>query len=232
MRIEIGNFRLRGRHMGQKVNPIGFRVGKFYPWKSRWFSDDAKYKDYLLEDVKIRRALMDKLKLSGITNVEIERLPRSMVVILTVSRPGVVIGRGGTGLEDIKKLILKTISEIRSKKIDNLKIDLRVNEVKNPELSAHLVATRIVAELERRLPHRRAVNRAMDRVIQSGAEGVKIVLSGRIGGAEISRVEKYHKGSVPTQTLRENIDYAQVPALLKRGYVGVKVFIHKEQEEE
>jgi len=218
--------------MGQKVNPIGFRVGKFYPWKSRWFSDDAKYKDYLLEDVKIRRALMEKLKLAGITNVEIERLPKSMVIILTVSRPGVVIGRGGSGLEDIKKLIIKTISKIKPGKNDNLKIDLRVNEVKNPELSAHLVAVRIASELERRLPHRRAVNRAMDRVIQSGAEGVKIVLAGRIGGAEISRVEKYHKGSVPTQTLRENIDYAQIPALLKRGYVGVKVFIHIKAEEE
>lgn len=217
--------------MGQKVNPIGFRVGNFIPWKSRWFSDDAKYKDYLLEDVKIRRALMAKLKLAGITSVEIERLPKSMAVILTVSRPGIVIGRGGTGLEDIKKLILKTISEIRSKKVENLKIDLKVNEVKNPEMSAHLVAVRIAAELERRLPHRRSVNRAMDRVIQSGAEGVKIVLAGRIGGAEISRVEKYHRGSVPTQTLRANIDYAQIPALLKRGYVGVKVFIHKKSEE-
>lgn len=218
--------------MGQKVNPIGFRTGHFLPWKSRWFADDARYKDYLLEDVKIRRALMAKLKLAGITSVEIERLPKSMVVVLTVSRPGVVIGRGGTGLEDIKKLILKTISEIRGKKVDSLKIDLKVNEVKNPELSAHLVAVRIAAELERRLPHRRAVNRAMDRVIQAGAEGVKIVLSGRIAGAEISRVEKYHRGSVPTQTLREVIDYAQVPALLKRGYVGVKVFIHKKPEED
>jgi len=218
--------------MGQKVNPIGFRVGKFLPWKSRWFADDAKYKDYLLEDVKIRKALMAKLKLAGITSVEIERLPKSIVVILTVSRPGVVIGRGGSGLEDIKKLIIKTISDIRGKKVDSLKIDLKVNEVKNPELSAHLVAVRIAAEMERRLPHRRAVNRAMDRVIQAGAMGVKIVLSGRIGGAEISRVEKYHRGSVPTQTLRETIDYAQIPALLKRGYVGVKVFIHKKPEEE
>ena len=218
--------------MGQKVNPIGFRVGKFIPWKSRWFADDAKYKDYLLEDVKIRKALMAKLKLAGITSVEIERLPKSIVVILTVSRPGVVIGRGGSGLEDIKKLIIKTISDIRGKKVDSLKIDLKVNEVKNPELSAHLVAVRIAAEMERRLPHRRAVNRAMDRVIQAGAMGVKIVLSGRIGGAEISRVEKYHRGSVPTQTLRETIDYAQIPALLKRGYVGVKVFIHKKPEEE
>src|SRR3990170_2228618 len=126
--------------MGQKVNPVGFRTGTFMPWKFRWFSEDAKYKDYLLEDIKIRRALMDRLKLAGITHVEIERLPKSMVIILTVSRPGVVIGRGGSGLEDIKKFILKAIGEVRKKSIRDLnkelKIDLRVNEVKNPELSA------------------------------------------------------------------------------------------------
>jgi small subunit ribosomal protein S3 len=217
--------------MGQKINPTGFRVGNFVQWKSRWFADDKQYKENLIEDIKIRRALMDKLKLAGITSVEIERLPKSMVIILTVSRPGVVIGRGGTGLEDVKKYILDILGEVRGGKVEDVKIDLQVNEVKNPELSAHLVASRIASELERRMPHRRTVAKAMDRVMQSGAQGVKIVLSGRIGGADISRVEKYHKGSVPTQTLRETIDYAQVPALLKRGYVGVKVFIHKKEEE-
>jgi small subunit ribosomal protein S3 len=217
--------------MGQKVNPTGFRIGNFLPWKSRWFSDDGKYKDYLIEDIKIRKGLMDKLKLAGITNVEIERLPKSMAIILTVSRPGVVIGRGGTGLEDVKKTIMNIVSSIRREKVNDLRIDLRVNEVKNPELSAHLVASRIAAELERRMPHRRVLAKAMDRVVQAGADGVKIVLSGRIGGAEISRVEKYQRGSVPTQTLRAKIDYSQVPALLKRGYVGVKVFIHKKDEE-
>jgi small subunit ribosomal protein S3 len=154
-----------------------------------------------------------------------------MSIILTVSRPGVVIGRGGTGLEDLKKHILEVVGKVRGKKVKDLKIDLRVNEVKNPETSAHLVAVRIAYELERRMPHRRTIARAMERVMQSGAMGVKIILSGRIGGADISRVEKYHKGSVPTQTLRENIDYAQIPALLKRGYVGVKVFIHKKEED-
>ena len=125
---------------------------------------------------------------------------------------------------------MEIISKVRGKKVKDLKVDLQVKEVKNPELSAYLVATRIVSELERRLPHRRVVVRAMERVMQSGALGVKIILSGRIGGAEISRREKYHQGSVPAQTLRETIDYAQVPALLKRGYVGVKVFIHKKRE--
>jgi small subunit ribosomal protein S3 len=216
--------------MSHKVNPIGFRIGNFLPWKSRWFVDDASFKDLLIEDLKIRKALMEKLKIAGITDVEIERLPKSIVVNLTVSRPGVVIGRGGTGIEDVKKTILEIIETTRGKKASDLKIDLQVNEVQNPELNAHLVATRIASELERRMPHRRVVTKSVDRVMQAGAKGVKVVLGGRIGGAEISRVEKFHKGSVPTQTLRENIDYAQVPALLKRGYVGVKVWIYKPEE--
>ncbi len=219
--------------MGQKIHPIGFRVGTFIPWKSRWFAEDKSYKELLLEDIKIRAALMQKLKLAGITDVEIERLPKNMVVIMTVSRPGVVIGRGGTGIEDVKRFVLEIIRNTRGLKqqeLKDLKIDLRVNELKNPEISAHLVAGRIAAELERRLPHRRVVARTADRVMQSGALGVKIVLSGRIGGTEIARREKYHKGSVPTQSLREEIDYAQIPALLKRGYVGIKVWVHTKKE--
>lgn len=217
--------------MGQKVNPIGIRIGSFLPWKSRWFADEGTFKDFLLEDIKIRKGLMARLKLAGITSVEIERLPKSMVVIITVSRPGVVIGRGGTGIEDVKKYILQIMNEVRHKKIENLKIDIRIIEVKNAELSAHLVAERIVGELERRIPHRRVVQKTLERVMASGALGAKVVLGGRINGAEISRVEKFHVGSVPAQTLREDVDYAQVPALLKRGYVGVKVWIHRKGEE-
>lgn len=217
--------------MSQKVNPIGIRVGSFLPWKSRWFGDASSFKNFLVEDIKIRKGLMEKLKLAGITTVEIERMAKSMVVIITVSRPGVVIGRGGTGIEDVKKFILSVMSEVRGKTVKDVKIDIRINEVKNPELSAHLVAGRIAGELERRIPHRRAVQKAIERVMASGALGVKVVLAGRINGAEISRVEKFHQGSVPTQTLRESVDYSQVPALLKRGYVGVKVWIHRKTEE-
>jgi small subunit ribosomal protein S3 len=217
--------------MSQKVNPIGIRTGSYLPWKSRWFADEGLFKDFLIEDIKIRKSLMDKLKLAGITGVEIERLPKSMVVVITVSRPGVVIGRGGTGIEDVKKYILGIMNEVRKKKVANLKIDIRINEVKNPELSAHLVAGRIAGEMERRIPHRRAVQKAIERVMASGALGIKVVLAGRINGAEISRSEKFHQGSVPAQTLREDVDYAQVPALLKRGYVGVKVWIHRKTED-
>lgn len=215
--------------MGQKINPIGFRTGHFLPWKSRWFANNSNYKDLLLEDIKIRKALMEKLKLAGIVSAEIERLPKSMVITLTVARPGVVIGRGGSGIEDVKKHILAILGEIRGAKPKDLKIDLRVQEVKNTELSAYLVASRIAGELERRMPHRRVVTKTMDRVMQSGAKGIKIVLSGRIAGADIARHEKFHQGSVPTQTMREDIDYAQVPANGIRGYIGVKVWIHKKE---
>jgi len=216
--------------MGQKINPTGFRTGTYLPWKSRWFAKNDKFEDYLIEDIKIRRGLMERLTLAGITSVEIDRLPNSMVINVAVSRPGVVIGRGGTGITDTKKYILDIIKKARKKDVKDLKIDLRVTEIKNPELSALLVATRIAADLERRMPHRRIISRTMDRIMQSGALGVKIVLSGRINGADIARTEKYHLGSIPAQTLRERIDYAQVPALLKRGYVGIKVYIHKKEE--
>jgi len=216
--------------MGQKVNPISFRLGSFLPWRSRWFSDTKEYKKYLLEDIKIRRFLFERLKLAGVAEVEIERLPKSITLIIKVSRPGVVIGRGGSGLEELKKEILALLKKEGETDLKNLKVDLKIEEVKEPELSAYLVATRIAGDLERRLPHRRVVTKAMERVMQSGALGVKVILSGRIEGADIARQEKYQLGSVPSQTLREEIDYAQVPALPKKGYVGIKVYIHKKKE--
>lgn len=217
--------------MGQKVNPIGFRVGRFSSWKSRWFDERGDYKEFLIEDVKIRRTLMNKLKLAGIETVEIERLPKSMVITLFVSRPGVVIGRGGSGIEDIKREVVALMREVRGAgKPIPTKIDLHVNEIKNPDLSSYLVANRIVADLERRMPSRRVATKAMEKVMQSGAKGVKILFSGRVNGADIARSEAYHTGSVPTQTLRKEIDYASIPALLKRGYVGVKVWIYKEEK--
>ena len=216
--------------MAKKVNPIGFRTGTFKDWKPRWFADSKRYSDYLYEDIMIRNHLMEKLRIAGISTVEIERLPKSMKLTLTVSRPGVVIGRGGSGLEEIRKDLIKIIEKARRGSAKNLKIDIDVHEVKNADTSAQLVASRIASDLERRMPHRRTVTRVMDRVMQSGAKGIKIELSGRIGGADIARKEKFKEGSVPTQTLRADVDYAQVPALLTRGYVGVKVWIYKNEE--
>ncbi len=218
--------------MGQKVNPIGFRLGSFLPWKSRWFLEGKNYKKALLEDIKIRRFLFENLKAAGLVDVEIERLPKSMVIFATVSRPGVVIGRGGTGLEELKKKLVNFLQKDSGENLEkSMKIDFKINEVRNPDLSAHLVASKIASDLERRIPHRRVVTKAMERVMASGALGVKVVLSGRIDGTDIGRVEKFQLGSVPSQTLREKIDYAQVPALTKKGYVGVKVYIHKKKED-
>lgn len=217
--------------MGQKVNPVGFRVGRTIGWKSRWFSNNTDFKGLLLEDIKIRQELMKKLSIAGIVGVEIERQPKSIVIIVTVSRPGVVIGRGGSGIEELKKFIVAILNEGKTTKSDKVKIDLKVNEIKNYDLSAYLVAERIAQDLEKRIPHRRSVTKAMERVMTARAGGIKIVLSGRINGAEISRVEKFHEGSVPTQTLREDIDYAERPALTKRGYVGVKVWIHRKDQD-
>lgn len=217
--------------MSHKVNPVGFRVGKFKPWKSRWFSDDKSFKDLLVEDIKIRDFLLKNLVAAGIDSVDIARLPKSVVITINVSRPGVVIGRGGSGIEELRRQIVTIITKIRGVNPKDLKIDLQVKEIREPELSARLVAARIAGDLERRMPHRRVVARTIERVMQSGALGVKIQLSGRIGGADIARTEKYHDGAVPTQTLRGNVDYAQVPALGKRGYIGIKVWIYKQKED-
>ncbi len=211
--------------MGQKVNPIGFRLGKKYTWKSRWFASHPKaYKTNLLEDIKLRRFLKETLKIAGLTAIDIERSINKINIKIHVTRPGVVIGRGGSGLEDLKKSLIKLVKIKDPEK--NLTLD--IVEVKDPDLNAVLVAERIAIQIERRIPHKRVVKKTMERVLSQGAKGIKIVLSGRIRGAEIGRTEKFFQGKVPLQTIRANIDYASRPALTKSGYVGVKVWINKE----
>lgn len=212
--------------MGQKVNPTGFRIGTTFTWKSRWFADPKNYSDKVLEDYKLRKFLNNKLASAGLVKVDIERSLTAIKVILHVSRPGVVIGKGGSNLEIVKKEIEKILNVSKVKK-DKVKIDLRVEEVKKPDLSAKLVAEKIVGQLIKRYPHRRAVTQALEKTMQAGAKGIKIQLAGRVGGAEIGRTEKYFEGSVPTQTLRANIDYYETPANTRSGYVGVKVWIYK-----
>jgi small subunit ribosomal protein S3 len=215
--------------MGQKVNPIAYRLptNPSQMWKSRWFATNPqKYQTYLAEDFKLRKALMNRLAGAGVTRVEIERSIKSIKVIIFVTRPGVVIGRGGSGIEELKKYIYKVMGfDANDKKAP--KIEMPIEEVKEPDLNAYLVATRIAEQLVRRLPARRVVNKAMERTMQSRALGIKVVLAGRIAGAEIARREVYHTGSVPLQTLRANIDYASLPALTRSGYIGIKVWIHK-----
>lgn len=214
--------------MGHKVNPKGFRLPQDKAWESVWFAKDpAAYKKNLLEDIKIRRFLMKKLKLAGIIKSQIERSINKMKIILHVSRPGVVIGRGGTGLELLKKELYQIVSIPDPEK--NLEIE--AVEVKEPDLSAYLVAQRIAEQLEKRMHYRRVVNKMIQRVIAAGAKGVKVQLSGRIAGVEISRSEKFIEGKVPLQTIRADIDYAQVPALTKSGFVGIKVWIYKGERE-
>ncbi len=214
--------------MGQKVNPHIIRIGTVYNWDSRWF-DEKRYKETVLEDYQIRKNLMERLKIAGIAKTEIERSINSLRIIVYVSRPGIVIGRAGTGLEDLKKFITQLFRKIRNGK--NLpKLDIRVEPVKEPNLDAYLVATNVADQLLRRLPFKRILATTADKVMTARAKGVKIVLSGRIGGSEIGRREKIHIGTVPLSTIREDISYAQVPALTKKGYIGVKVWINRAQE--
>lgn len=216
--------------MGHKVNPVSFRVGISRNWKSRWFAEGGEYRKMFLEDVMLRQALVEKLKLAGVHDIEIERLPKVITIRVQVSRPGVVIGRGGLGIEETRNFILAKLG-FKAGDPKAPRIEVRVEEIRNPELSARLVGQRIASEFERRLPHRRVVTKAVDRIMAAGAKGVKVALAGRIEGSEIARKEKYHKGSVPTQSLRADIDYAEERALLKRGYVGIKVWIYKGKQD-
>lgn len=213
--------------MGQKVNPEGFRLGAVpgYSWKSNWYANKKNYKGLLFEDIMLRKSLMERLKIAGVMRVDIDRSPREIRVRVIVSRPGMVIGRAGSGTEELKKFIVEIIKAGKGDKVP--KVDLDVQEVKDPETSAYLVASRITEQLVKRMPHRRVVKKAMERVVSAGAKGIKVVLGGRIAGAEIARTESYHLGKIPLQTLRANIDYVSYPALTKSGYIGVKVWIYK-----
>lgn len=208
--------------MGQKIHPVGFRMGIGAVWKSRWFANGSKYKQYLNEDLKIRELLMKKLRPAGIGSVEIERAVNKLKVIIHVSRPGVLIGRGGSGLTEIKKFLMR---ELKIKSENSLEVTPM--ELKSADLSAYLVAQSIAEQLARRMPAQRVMNQAIERVMRSGAKGVRIVLSGRIGGAEIARREWKAAGTMPLHTLRSDIDFVVYPALTKSGYVGVKVWINK-----
>jgi small subunit ribosomal protein S3 len=214
--------------VGQKVNPLLLRLGPVFNWSSRWF-DDKQYKKTLLEDYKLRKALTERLKNAGVSAIEIERSINNVKIIAYVSRPGMVIGRAGSGLEELKDFLFK-ILEIKKDAKNVRKIDIRVEPIKEPNLDAYLVAKNISDQLLKRLPHRRVMAQTVEKVMGSGAKGIRIVLSGRIGGAEIGRVEKLQKGKVPLSTIREHIVYASYPSLTKKGYVGIKVWINKPED--
>lgn len=215
--------------MGQKVNPTGFRLGVIYNSSSKWYAGNKQYSELILQDIKIKEFIEERLKLAGIVTVNVDRSINVIKITIEAGRPGVVIGRGGSNLDLLKKELEDFLKKIGAP--TSLKFQLDVKEVKNPDMSAKLVAERISEQLIKRYPHRRAITQAQERVMAAGAKGLKIQLSGRINGAEISRSEKYAVGSIPTQTLRADIDYAEVPSLTRSGYIGIKVWVYKGEAE-
>lgn len=205
--------------MGQKIHPYGFRLGISKDWKSRWFVDKKDFGKYVVEDQKIRRFLDKRLSTAGLESVHIERSLNEVKIKIKVSKPGLVIGRGGSGVEELEK-------SLRS--YTKAKVKLTVEEVKNPELNAKLVGDYIARQMKRRIPYRRVVNSAIQSAMDKGAKGIKIKVAGLLSGSNtIARSEYYVVGSIPTQTLRADIDYAQIHCNLIYGTVGIKVWIYK-----
>ena len=205
--------------MGQKVSPHGLRVGVIKDWDSKWYANKKDFADYLVEDDKIRKFLKKKLYLAGVAKILIERSAGSNVkVTVYTAKPGMVIGRSGAGIEEIKADV---------QKLTGKEVVININEVRRPELDAQLVAESIAQSLERRVSFRRAMKQAIGRTMKAGAKGIKVVVSGRLGGAEIARSEKYNEGNVPLHTLRANIGYGFWEADTTYGKIGVKVWIYK-----
>ncbi|TSC53033.1 MAG: 30S ribosomal protein S3 [Parcubacteria group bacterium LiPW_39] len=217
--------------MGQKVHPVAFRLGMTHNWKSRWFNK-AKYQQFLKEDFIIRSFLIKKLAKSGLDKVEIERFINSVNVIIHAARPGLIIGRGGSGIEDLRG----EIKRLLHKKLGTpLKIDLRlsIEEVKQPESRAAIAAQALVEQIEKRIRFRRVMKQGLEKITQSkDVQGAKIMIKGRLDGNEIARREWLRKGSIPLHTMRANIDYAQATAFTTYGTVGVKVWVYKKDTKE
>lgn len=202
--------------MGQKIHPVGFRIGVIRNWDSRWYQE-KQYKDWLHEDVRIRAMLRKKLKHAGLSRIEIERADKINVIINT-SKPGIVIGSKGKGIEEVRKELLR---------LTNKDVKVTVHEIKRPELDAKLVADNVVEQLEKRVAFRRAMKQAVRRSIDKGAKGIKIQCSGRLAGAEIARTERTFDGKVPLHTLRADIDFAISEAYTTYGRIGVKVWLYR-----
>lgn len=203
--------------MGQKVNPHGLRVGVIKGWDSKWYAG-KDYEKFLLEDIKIREFIKEKLFLSGISKVEIERASNKARISIHTAKPGMVIGRQGSNIELLKSDL---------KKMTESAIEINIVEVKTPDMDATLVAENIAAQLERRIAFRRAMKQCVGRTMRMGAKGIKITCGGRLGGAEIARSESYHEGSIPLHTLRADIDYGTAEAHTTYGRIGIKVWIYK-----
>jgi small subunit ribosomal protein S3 len=203
--------------MGQKVNPKGLRVGIIRSWEGRWYAD-RNYEELLHEDLKIRKYITEKLQQAGVPKIEIERAANRVKVSIHAAKPGIVIGRGGAEVENLRKEL---------EKLTGKQVAVNIIEIKKPELDAKLVADNVAQQLERRVSFRRAMKQTVGRTMRAGAQGIKISCSGRLGGAEIARTEWYNEGKVPLHTLRADIDYGFSEANTTYGKIGVKVWIYR-----
>ena len=203
--------------MGQKVHPIGFRLGITKQHTSQWYAEKSKYTENLLKDIEVREHLFSQLNHASVGRIEIERTADNARVLIHTARPGIVIGRGGEEVARLKKEVAKLCN--------TEDIHLNINEVKRPELNAELVGQNIASQLVKKMPYRRVLNKTMQSTMRMGAEGIRINVSGRLGGVEIARSEKFSDGSVPLHTLRADIDYALTEAQTQYGVIGIKVWI-------
>ncbi|UCC64077.1 MAG: 30S ribosomal protein S3 [Anaerolineae bacterium] len=204
--------------MGRKVHPYGFRLKVIRDWKARWYAEGEQYADLLGEDLSIRQLIRGNLQRAGVSDIEIERFPNQVSITIHTAKPGIVIGRRGVTV----KALRKDLEALTGKRIR-----LDVQEVERPEVDAYLVAENVVQQLERRISHSRAMRRAAQQAMRFGAEGIKVLCSGRLSGAEMARRDWIREGRVPLQTMRADIDYAQKEALTTYGRIGVKVWIYK-----
>jgi small subunit ribosomal protein S3 len=204
--------------MGQKVNPHGLRIGIIKDWDTKWYANDKTFSSYLVEDVQIRKFIKKKLYISGISRIEIDRAANKVKINVNTAKPGLVIGKGGQGIEELRKEV---------EKMTGKSVLINITEIKTPEMDAQLVAENIASQLEKRISFRRAMKQAMSRTMKLGAKGIKTSCAGRLGGAEIARTEHYHEGTIPLQTLRADIDYGFAEADTTYGKIGVKVWIYK-----
>ncbi len=204
--------------MGQKVNPNGFRVGVIRDWNTCWYASKKEFSDFLIEDKKIRDHLKKSYYAAGVSRIEIKRAAGKVNVSIYTGRPGMLIGKGGVGVDLIKAEVTRLI---------NKPANVNIMEIKNPDADAQLIAENIAAQLEKRISFRRAMKRSMQRAMKAGAKGIKLMCSGRLGGAEIARSEGYHEGSIPLQTMRADIEYGFSEARTTYGRIGCKVWIYK-----
>jgi small subunit ribosomal protein S3 len=202
--------------VGQKVNPVGFRLGITRTWDSRWF-ENRQYRDWLHEDLRMRKLVDGLSRSAAVSKLEIERRANQVRIVISTAKPGIIIGKRGAGIEELKRNL---------EKVSGRQVNVNVVEIKHPELDAKLVANNIVDQLEKRIAFRRAMRQAIQRTIKAGAKGIKVQVGGRLGGAEIARVERNFEGKVPLHTLRANIDYAHSEAYTTFGRIGVKVWIY------